>query len=151
MWLDKETFKCVLAHTPLVSIDLIVKNQKKEVLLGRRKNPPAKGFLFVPGGRIFKNETIEKAFRRIALEEIGKEIDIISAKFLRVYEHFYEESIFGKEISTHYIVLAYEVKIDKKLKLPLIQHKEYYWLTVEELLKRKDVHFYVKNYFKGRI
>jgi colanic acid biosynthesis protein WcaH len=149
MWLDEETFKCVVAHTPLVAIDLIVENKKGKILVGRRKNSPAKGYFFVPGGRIFKNETIKEAFKRITFQEIGKEIDIALATFLGVFEHFYEESFFGDEISTHYIVLAYKLQIFDDLSLPFIQHIEYLWLTIDELLNREDVHFYTKNYFKG--
>ncbi len=62
---DKE-FMNLIKNAPLVSIDLIVKNKKDEVLLGLRKNAPAKGTWFVPGGRIGKNETLQEAFKRIA-------------------------------------------------------------------------------------
>lgn len=58
--------------TPLVAIDLIVRSEEK-VLLGRRTNEPAKGFFFVPGGRIFKGETARTAFQRITLAELGFE------------------------------------------------------------------------------
>lgn len=148
MWLDEEIFKCVVVHAPLVAIDLIVENKEGKILLGRRKNPPAKGYLFVPGGRIFKGETLKEAFKRITSQEIGKEIDIALADFLGVFEHFYEESFFGDDISTHYIVLAYKLQICDKLSLPFTQHTEYLWLSIDELLNRKDVHFYTKNYFR---
>ncbi len=61
-WLDYEPFKIVVQNTPLIAIDLIIENEKGEILLGRRKNPPSNGFLFVPGGRIFKGEYISDAF-----------------------------------------------------------------------------------------
>ena len=54
----------VIKHTPLVSIDLIVRNGKDQILVGLRTNEPAKGFWFVPGGRILKNERITEAFKR---------------------------------------------------------------------------------------
>jgi colanic acid biosynthesis protein WcaH len=52
LFLDDTTFKTVIASTPLISIDLVVKNTKGEYLLGYRNNRPAQGFWFVPGGRI---------------------------------------------------------------------------------------------------
>ncbi|TOB15241.1 NUDIX domain-containing protein, partial [Vibrio parahaemolyticus] len=55
--LDEQTFKLVVASTPLVSIDLIIRNSKRQILLGQRTNRPAQGFWFVPGGRICKDET----------------------------------------------------------------------------------------------
>jgi len=149
MWLEDDTFKCVVANTPLISIDLIVENEEGKVLLGRRKNRPAKGFLFVPGGRIFKNETIKEAFKRITFQELGKEINIVAARFLGVFEHFYDDSVFGEEISTHYVVLAHKLNITDKLSLPKLQHSEYLWLSIDELLNREDVHDYTKVYFQN--
>ncbi|MBJ6922853.1 GDP-mannose mannosyl hydrolase, partial [Vibrio cholerae] len=46
--LDELTFKTVVASTPLVSMDLIVRNRYGQVLLGLRTNRPAQGFWFVP-------------------------------------------------------------------------------------------------------
>lgn len=55
-WLDATTFETVVASTPLISIDLLVKNKKGEYLLGLRNNRPAQGYWFVPGGRIQKTK-----------------------------------------------------------------------------------------------
>ena len=109
MWLPDETFKSVIQHTPLISIDLIVRNEQGEVLLGKRVNAPAKGYWFVPGGRVRKNETLDDAFVRLVREELGIELGMTraDAKFLGVFEHFYDDCVFGDDVSTHYIVLAY--------------------------------------------
>jgi len=63
--LNEENFSSVIKSTPLISIDLIVRNLKGEVFLGNRVNDPAKDYWFVPGGRIFKDETRAQAFSRI--------------------------------------------------------------------------------------
>ncbi len=42
MWLPDETFKSIIQHTPFISIDLIVKNEKGDVLLGKRINAQQK-------------------------------------------------------------------------------------------------------------
>ena len=70
MFLNKDQFINVVRDTTLISIDLCIKN-KSSVLLGRRKNAPAKGSFFVPGGRIRKNEKINEALERILLDETG--------------------------------------------------------------------------------
>ena len=49
-FLASKTFQTIIGATPLVSIDLIVKKAKGEVLLGYRTNRPAQGDWFVPGG-----------------------------------------------------------------------------------------------------
>jgi colanic acid biosynthesis protein WcaH len=56
MFLDDTTFKAVIASTPLISIDLVVKNTKGEYLLGFRNNRPAQGFWFVPNEIVASND-----------------------------------------------------------------------------------------------
>lgn len=46
--LSTEEFKQVVSLTPLVAIDLLVRNAHDELLVGKRVNPPAQGFWFVP-------------------------------------------------------------------------------------------------------
>jgi len=142
-------FKTVVKSTPLVSIDLIVRNSKGEVLLGKRRNRPAQGYLFVPGGRIHKNETISQAFKRLTSAELSTEILESEAKFLGVFEHFYTDSMFDTDMSTHYIVLAYELTIFKfSRQLPVDQHHNYYWLSTCKLLQDDNVHQNTKAYFQ---
>ena len=144
--LDNKTFKTVINSTPLISIDLLVKKDNK-ILLGRRINKPAQGYLFSIGGRVYKNESIQQATARIAKTELNIELKL-TPKFAGVFEHFYDDGIY-KDVSTHYINLAYEVDINNEiLNLPNDQHNEYQWLSINELLNSKQVHKYVKNYFR---
>ena len=64
-------FSCVVRCAPLPSIDLIIRDSDRRVLVGLRTNEPAKNCYFVPGGVIRKNETIEVAFARILNSETG--------------------------------------------------------------------------------
>jgi len=144
--LDSQTFKTVVSSTPLISIDLLIKKDSK-ILLGRRINNPAKGYLFSIGGRVFKNETIKCAMSRIAKNELNIELKS-TPSFIGVFEHFYDDSVYH-DISTHYVNLAYGIEIEETPILPSEQHNEYRWLTVNELLKNKQVNNYVKDYFKN--
>ena len=144
--LDNQTFKTVVSSTPLISIDLLVKKDNK-ILLGKRINKPAQGYLFSIGGRVYKNESIQQATARIAKTELNIELKL-TPKFAGVFEHFYNDGIY-KGVSTHYINLAYEVDINNEmLNLPTEQHNEYQWLSINKLLNSKQVHKYVKNYFR---
>ncbi|MDO9208637.1 MAG: NUDIX domain-containing protein, partial [Sulfuricurvum sp.] len=105
--LPTDLFTTIVQHTPLISIDLIIRNHHGEVLLGKRLNAPAKGFWFTPGGRIYKDEKMADAFRRIAHDELGVSASLSEASFIGTFEHFYEDSVFGDHITTHYVVLAY--------------------------------------------
>jgi colanic acid biosynthesis protein WcaH len=146
--LNKSIFKTVIDSAPLISIDIILKKDDK-LLLGRRVNKPAKNYFFSPGGRIHKNETIKNALMRIAKKELN--INLLNQpKFIGTYEHFYPDSIF-KDISTHYINLAYEYHINEPLNLPNEEHDEYKWFSINELMSDNKVHKYVKNYFRSQI
>ena len=151
MFLEKQVYTTVIDSTPLVSIDLVVINEKNEVLLGQRLNRPAKGFWFVPGGRILKNEALADAFKRLALEELGTEYLIENASLLGPYDHFYTDCVFNEYISTHYVAVAYVLKINSNElnSLPIArQHSNYSWLTIETLLKNDEVHTHTKWYLQ---
>ena len=128
--LDDATFKTVVDSAPLISIDILARKNNK-VLLGKRVNKPAQGYYFSTGGRVNKNETVNSAMGRIAKSE-----------------HFYDDSIY-ECVSTHYVNLAYEHEVKEVLDLPTEQHTEYEWFSINELLESKQVHKYVKDYFRN--
>ena len=147
--LSDDEFLQVIRNTPLVSVDLIVRNPRDEVFLTFRKNQPAKSFWFVPGGRILKDETIDRAFRRIVETDLRLHKDFKAAHFLGVFEHFYRENKFeNPEFGTHYVVLAYAIKISETLELAATQeHAAYKWLSVSDLLRDAEVHPNTKGFF----
>ena len=65
--LSKEKILNIIKNTPLIAFELLIKCNHK-YLVGMRNNEPAKGYYFNPGGRIYKNETIESACKRITLK-----------------------------------------------------------------------------------
>ena len=140
-------FQSVVRNTPLVAIDFIVKNEAGQVLLGKRANKPAQGFWFVPGGRILKDESMNDAFIRIVKVELGIDMRIDQAKFIGVFEHFYDDNFSGDDFTTHYVVLGYELELDLTIaQLPAEQHDNYVWLTTDEMLSSKVVHMNSKRY-----
>ena len=143
-YLEGDVFRTVIEHTPLVSVDLIVKRNGK-VLLGKRVNKPALGYWFTLGGRVYKNERIKNAIRRIAEVELGIEL-ASTPKFIGVFEHLYDDGIFD-HVSTHYLNLGYEVDVSDLEGLPKAQHSDYRWFGLEELMQSEEVHDYVKDYF----
>jgi colanic acid biosynthesis protein WcaH len=147
VFLDKEVFSTVIESTPLVSIDLIVKNNQNQVLLGKRNNRPAQGYWFVPGGRIYKDEKLSDAFNRITSDELGISYNLSDGKYLGLYEHFYTDNVFSEEFSMHYVVQGFELVTQSELKLDTIQHNSYQWFSVKELLNSPDVHQHTKDYF----
>lgn len=145
--LEKETFKTVVKNTPLVSIDLcIVWNEK--ILLGKRKNDPLKGFFFTPGGRVLKNEAHVDCLERVAKSELGLVINYIKqAKLMGVWDHFYKNSVFGNEVSTHYVNLPHYVCYDKRPKImPDDQHDTLEWFDLSKVANDNNFHKYMQGY-----
>jgi colanic acid biosynthesis protein WcaH len=150
--LSAEDFAVIVRLTPLVAMDLVVRDPDGRVLLGRRKNAPARGCLFVPGGRISKNETLAKAFRRITLTELGEERELTEARMLGAYDHLYPDNALQQTgYGTHYVTLAWELFLSGSgTALPHDQHDSYLWLSEAEILSRPDVHANTKAYFSAQ-
>ena len=150
MYLQADVFETVVASTPLVSIDLVVENNRGEILLGLRNNRPAQGCWFVPGGRVMKNERLDVAFSRLVDNELGIEWRRDAANFLGVYEHLYSDSVFGEQPETHYVVLAYHLHHDFDLRgLPSSQHNDYRWWSAAEMAGSDQVHVNSRAYLSA--
>ena len=64
--------------TPLLTVDaVILVNNKRDLVLIRRKNPPFQSELALPGGFVDIGETVEKACIREAKEETNINVKII--------------------------------------------------------------------------
>ena len=145
--LDANTFAHIIQHTPLVSIDLVVQNTQGDYLLGQRTQRPAQDSWFVPGGRIFKNESLDTAFQRLTLNELGQNLDRQYARLLDIYEHFYQDSMFDPQTSTHYVVLAYKLSLNLDLnQLPKQQHQGYRRYSAQQALTDPQVHPHSQAY-----
>lgn len=151
--LSADAFLAVIANTPLVSIDLIVRNAGGAMLVGRRVNEPAKGNWFVPGGRILKDETLEQAFARISENELGCRRSLAEARLLGAFTHKYDSNALDAPgVSTHYVVLAYVLAADPAQVSALAQHSDVRWITYDQLATdgalARDVHDNVLPYFE---
>jgi len=63
--------------TPLVAVDAVIQYKLDSIVLIRRKNPPFKGELALPGGFVDIGETVEDACIREAYEETNLSVKII--------------------------------------------------------------------------
>ena len=150
MFLSKEIFSTVIENSPLVSIDLVIKNTQGQALLGKRINKPAQDYWFVPGGRILKDESLASAFKRLTKAELGQEFSIEQATLLGPYDHFYTDNVFGGNFSTHYVAIAYVLTIEEPLtSLPIgDQHDGYQWVDISEISSNKQIHKNTAAYFE---
>lgn len=147
--LPDEVFRTVVASTPLVSIDLLLRRDDGAYLVGWRQNRPAAGFWFVPGGRIRKDERIADAFARISEGELGCAFDLADARLVGLYDHLYPDSVFGETaFGTHYVVLAHRIDVPDGF-LPSLdaQHARWEWMAPAALLADPAVHANTRAYF----
>ena len=119
-----DTYELIKKNVPIACVELLIIHEGA-VLLLKRKNPPARGQWWYPGGRIFKDETIFEAAERKG----KKELDVIlePQRIMSV-----EESIFNLQndvVEVHTINIVVEMKIiDLNYTLHLDNdHMEYKW------------------------
>jgi ADP-ribose pyrophosphatase YjhB (NUDIX family) len=84
---------------PIASVEAVIVIDQALLFL-RRKNHPAKGQWWFPGGRIHKDESLEEALNREIKEETGLEMS--SCKLINVYSRVFPER--------HDITIAYLCK-----------------------------------------
>jgi len=138
MWIDERIYDELKKMIPIASIDILVKYQNN-ILLLKRNNKPAKNIWFTPGGRVFINEDLDIAAKRILFAETG----IKSCKFelCGVMNHIWPE--------IHNICIIYKIELNDNeytnLKIILDnQHSDWRWFKEDST----DIHKYIKKMIK---
>ena len=136
MFIPENDYKEILSTMPILCVDLMIFFDGKCLLL-KRKNEPAKGQYWFPGGRIYKMETIKDAALRKAKEEVN-----LNCRFQQIVS--IEESMFkrnGKMATDIHTVNVCcklvtasisEIAIDK-------QHNSHIWVTIDSA-KKMELH-----------
>lgn len=147
---SRERFVELVRALPLVSVDLVLVRDRREVLLGLRTNRPAQGSWFVPGGRILKDEKRADALTRVAARELGiTDVHALQPGFLGPFEHFYPDCFAGDNgVSTHYVVLAHRIDVPAGFEIPGCddQHEALRWWPIAEALASDEVHRFTRDY-----
>jgi colanic acid biosynthesis protein WcaH len=143
-------FERAVGAFPLVSVDWVLLNPSGQILLGHRRNAPARHWWFIPGGRVRKNEPLASCLQRVAVSELGLQAsEVRGARLMGVWDHFYEDSAFSAEVSTHYVNLPHVLRLAHELDinaLPSDQHSAWRWQDVQAAAVADDVHPYVRVY-----
>jgi ADP-ribose pyrophosphatase YjhB (NUDIX family) len=71
----EDLYRTIVAVVPLACVDLLVVDALGSVLLMRRRDEPARGQWWLPGGRVHFGETREQAALRKLREECGLRSD----------------------------------------------------------------------------
>lgn len=98
-WIEEALYKRIVAATPILTMDLIV-SLGGALLLLKRSIHPAKGLLWMPGGRIGKGEDLNEAARRILWAETGLNLDTFTVPQLQYVMPLYSD-VSEWDCSTH--------------------------------------------------
>ena len=143
-YIEQNIYKKFLQNMPLCCVDLIVKNNKR-FLLVKREQLPLKNKWWFPGGRLFLGESLISAAKRKLREELGIK-RIKSIKPLGTEGTKFKKGRFN--LPLHSVNTVFLVEIDhlqaKNIKLDLVDHSDYKWLTT--ISKRGSS--YLKKYLK---
>lgn len=117
--IPEKQYKRILKMVPICCVDIVIHSGRKFILL-KRLNYPAKGKWWVPGGRVEKGETLEKAVLRKAREETG--LTVMIEKLIGVEETIFKKGPFGigkhHTINVQYLVMPvggkFRIKLDSQ-------------------------------------
>ena len=102
-----ETLQNIEFKNPGTTVDLIIENDKEEILLIKRKNEPFKGYWALPGGFLeYGKETLEQAGKRELEEETCLKTETKYLELLGAYSSP-DRDPRGHVISHIYVVIKY--------------------------------------------
>ena len=146
--LPDEVFRLVTKLTPMINVDLLIKNDAGEILLTWRVDPLCASGWHIPGGIIRFQEPIEHRIHAVAQSELHTDV-IFEAEPLKVTEFILPNQAYRN----HFISLLYRCRLSGTIPDALhcndLQHPnngEYDWFSSppEKLLK---VHWKYRSFF----
>jgi len=141
-YIEQELYNKILENIPIACVDVAI-IVDGSALLVKRKDAPAKGEWWVPGGRILKGETMKEAAKRKALEEVGLLCHV--GPIIHTAETIFPDGPY--DISVHSInscFFLYPYEKIHSLNLDT-HHEDYKWVTSIP----NDIHPYVRNCLLG--
>lgn len=137
--IDVETYSLIHKLMPIPCVDLAIINDKK-ILLVERKQEPAKGRFYFPGGRIRRNETIDMVIDRIASTEVG--LIVTDRKVIGCDNLIFPTDPFGHGYGTHGVCIVIRCRTDVSIPELDQNHNSYVWWDGSEM----DLDDYVKKF-----
>ncbi|MCX5709295.1 MAG: NUDIX domain-containing protein [Candidatus Omnitrophica bacterium] len=108
--IPKKQYKHVLRLLPILCVDIIAQNARKEYLLIKRVNQPKINRWWVVGGRVHKGESLVEAARRKMKEETG--LKLRDMKPVGYYELLSGTSPFQARNKNHTISVVFSSAIE---------------------------------------
>ena len=100
----RELFEQMLEYSVIPTFDLVIAYGGRGVVVAKRRIPPYKGVWALPGLRMMKPEGIDDTLRRIALDELGLEVDTSHKRLLGQYVGRFRTENGRQDLSTAYVL-----------------------------------------------
>ena len=144
MHIEQSLYDQILRMMPIPCVDVMVFDEADKVLLLKRKNEPALGQWWFPGGRVLFGETREEAARRKLLEECG----LVATRLLELstFELFFN---IAPGALVHSITTLFKVQVGCESTVRVdCQSDEACWRTAREWLQG-DLHQFISKNIRG--
>lgn len=125
--LDDDLYKIVLENVPIVCVSLVIENNG--LLLLKRNENPLKGEWCIPGGRLFRDETIKECAFRKAKEELN--LNVKECEIIGIMENFFDINKYESDKGTHVIEIIVECKIENLEEIKVANEFSEYKYTKE--------------------
>jgi ADP-ribose pyrophosphatase YjhB (NUDIX family) len=140
LFIPREKWAMVTELIPIPTVDLLIMDKDRRILLHKRKNEPAAQQWWFPGGRVHMNEARETAVLRKLMQECG--LQAARSRELGTFDIIFETSPRGT--ARHSITTLYEIEVVRPEDLVLDdQGTEAAWRKCEEWLKEPLLHPFV--------
>lgn len=101
--LPDEVFYYISRTTPLVNVDLLIKDEQGRTLLAWRDDQYSGRGWHLPGGIVRFKESLETRVQKVAETEIGTEVEFDPVP-IAVNQHIHHE----REIRSHFVSILYK-------------------------------------------
>lgn len=92
-WLPKDEYDAIYSRVPRLCVEVVVLAPERGVLLKLREIPPNVGAWHIPGGTVLFGEPLGEAVRRVALDELGLEVEVGELLGYIEYPSHYENGL----------------------------------------------------------
>lgn len=125
-WIPNNVYYDFIKYMPIVCVDICIK-YVNQVLLIKRKDEPAKGQWWIPGGRLLKGEKLQDCAKRKAIEEVGLTCQLTKDEPIYTSETVFETG--PNNIPVHSINVCFLLEPDNSIKqfIKLDEHCEKMW------------------------
>jgi hypothetical protein len=92
-WLPKEEYDAIFSRVPRLSVEVVIVDAERGVLLMVRDIPPNVGAWHIPGGTVLFAEPVVEAVKRVARSELGVSVDVGELLGYIEYPSHYENGL----------------------------------------------------------